>query len=388
MVGLEEPHSDEEEDLTSIDESYDTEDKSLARTKKRRRRYPCTAVCLLSVCMCFSLLIVICSITLGVALPFVLGTVNRGSSTLFFNVNDTRLLAYNYIFCDRIAVEDSSGGLNVTLHAVTRQPEATDGRELISIEESNKEVQPGNFIEHHFHLHEGSLINVSVPCSSGGDSKLLIIKGSGNFEAWRTGRGYTLYNSTEITPLLHFCQEIAPGDGNDDYYIIVSNAETASETTKYTATFQFYRTQLDLQYSDYSCTSVLGQQCTIPTNQFRWYILDVGSSTSFNATDYILSISTHCIERTVTFVLIPIAPVLLFFLSCFFCVPWCAVCKKEYKASKEQSEVWVDTINPPGRFKKAKVKKGGRIKYSARRLHPYQPPLSLQNPTAVGKASS
>lgn len=49
---------------------------------------------------------------------------------------------------------------------------------------------------------------------------------------------------------------------------------------------------------------------------------------------------------------------------------------------------WVDAINTPGKFKKAEVKKGGRIKYSAHRLQPYQPPLSLQNPTAVGKAYS
>lgn len=386
MIGLEEARSDEEDDATSLDDSYDNEGKSLARKRKKRRQWPCTIVCVISVCTCLSLLILICSIVLGVVLPLVLGTVNRGSSTLFYNVNDTRILAYSYIFCEGIALEDSSGNLNVSLHAVTRQPEATDERELIRIEEQNVEVQPGNFMEHHFHFHEGSLINVSVQDSSGSSSQLIIIKGFNNFEAWRTGREYTLYNSTEMVSRLHFCQEIGVGDGNDDYYIIVFNAETASETTEYTATFDYYRTQLDLRNSDYSCTSFWGQRCTIPTNPYRWYILDVGSS--INATGYITSISTECIKRTVTFVLIPVAPVLLFFLLCCFCIPCCTVCKREYSASKEKGVEWTDAINPPGKFKKAKVKKGGRIKYSAHRLHPYQPPMSLQNPTAVGKAYS
>ena len=385
MVGLEEARSDEEDDLTSLDNSYDSEDKSLERKRKKRRQCPCTIICVLSVCTCLSLLILVCSIVLGVVLPLVLGTVNRGSSTLFYNANDTRIVAYEYVFCDGIALEDSSGDLNVTLHAVTRQPEATDERTLIRVEEQNIKVQPGNFMEHHFHFHEGSLINVSVRDSSGSSSQLLIIKSYNNFEAWRTGRAYTLYNSTEMVSGLHFCQEIGVGDGDDDYYIVVFNAETASESAEYTATFDYYRTQLDLQYSDYSCTAIQGRRCTIPTNQYRWYILDVGNG--INDTEY-TSISTECIRRTVTFVLIPVAPVLLFFILCCFCIPCCTVCKREYSASKDKGVEWVDGINAPGKFKKAKVKKGGQIKYSARRLHPYQPPLSLQNPTAVGKAYS
>ena len=392
MVVLEETRSDEEDDLTSHDDSYGSEDKSLARMRKNRRRYPCTVICVLSVCTCLSLLTIICSIVLGVVLPLVLGTVNRGSSTLFYIANDTRIVAYNYIFCEGIALADSSGDLNVTLHAVTRQPETTGERTLIRIEEENTQVQPGNFMEHHLHLHEGSLINVSVHDSSGGSSRLLIIKGSKNFDAWRTGRAYTLYNSADLDMVgvsdQSFSQEIRAGDGNDDYYIVVFNAETASETTEYTATFDYYRTQLDLQYSDYSCTSLWGRRCTIPTNQYRWYILEVGNSINATELEYITSISTECVKRTVTFVLIPVAPVLLFFLLCCFCIPCCAVCKREYSASKEKGLEWVDGINPPGKFKKAKVKKGGRIKYSAHRLHPYQPPLSLQNPTAVGKAYS
>ena len=192
MVGLEETRSDEEDDLTSHDDSYGSKDKSLARMRRNRRRYPCTVICVLSVCTCLSLLATICSIVLGVVLPLVLGTVNRGILTLFYIANDTRIVAYNYIFCEGIALADSSGDLNVTLHAVTRQPETTGERTLIRIEEENTQVQAGNFMEHHLHLHEGSLINVSVHDSSGGSSRLLIIKGSNNFDAWRTGR-HTLY---------------------------------------------------------------------------------------------------------------------------------------------------------------------------------------------------
>ena len=386
---------DEEEDLDIFGGVQD--DKSDLNRRGDSCRCPCSAFSLFASFILLFVFLLASSIILGLVLPFELGTVNHGSTQHFYNPGDTRTVDYNYIFCEKISLS-TGGGSNATLTAVSRRPEL---RETDSFEVSdNGTSSPGSYRERHFHLHPDSIMLANViACnpSNLNPTRLVVLKGLNDFNGWTTGRiSQTYYSrvlySSSCDPV-DYQQESFMVTEEDDYYFAITTDEIASTPTNYSITYTFTRTQLGSDNAEFSCTAGNGTACSLDNVQHRWYILEVLKSSSEDFTTYV-TVSIECLKRPVTFILIPIIPVVLFFAITFILfIPCCGICRREVKQiMKERAEMRAAASKDENGkriiFRNRHITKTGELRYSIQKHSMHVPPMALAHPTAVGKASS
>ena len=389
---------DEDEDLNIFGGVQD--DKSDLNHRGDSCRCPCSAFSLFACFIFLFVFLLASSIILGLVLPFELGTVNHGSTQHFYNPGDTRIVDYNYIFCEKISLSTAGNNVNASLSAVSRQPELT---KMHSFDlPTSVLLSPGSFREWHYHLHPGSMINVNVVACNQANlnrTRLVVLKGLNDFNGWTTGRTSEIYYSSVLYSSSSTCN---PDDNQpvaimvteeDDYYFVITTDEIASAPTNYNITFDFTRTQLGSDNVEFSCTAGNGTTCSLDNFQHRWYILEVLKLSSEDYTTYV-TVSTECLKRPVTFILIPIIPVVLFFAITFILfIPCCGICRREVKQiMKERAEIRAAASRDENGkriiFRNRHITKTGELRYSIQKHSIHVPPMALAHPTAVGKASS
>jgi hypothetical protein len=386
---------DDEEDLDLFGE--ESESRTDVNYQRDTCKCPCSAFSLFAGFIFLFLFLLVSSIVLGLVLPFELGTVNRGSTQHFYNPGDTRTVAYDYVFCEKVTLSTTIN-VNASLSAVSRQPQLTRTDNSIYFQMDDS-IPPGSYVERHFHLHPGSTMMASVNVSNPTNldsTQLVVLKGFNDFNRWTNGRLSETYysrvlysNGPDNLQQLQFTVS-----EEDDYYFAIITDETATASSTYNVTYAFTRTQLGLDDVEFSCRSENGSTCSVDNVPNRWYILMIEEG-SRNATDSV-QISTSCIKRPVTFILIPIIPVVVFFALTFILfIPCCGVCKREIKhiMKVRDERRAADAARKEGGgkrvvFRNRHISKTGQLRYPAQKHSTKAPPLALANPTGVGQAYS
>lgn len=273
--------------------------------------------------------LVIIAISVGASV----GT-NSKSSERQYTPGDTRLVSVDSSFCSGASVSGTNSVLEATFYALSRPPALTSWNNF-TLNESSVSVPFSGYVNYQFYLHKGSAANIRS-CLAGSlvpSLRLLIIKGTSNFNSWvnRPSTSRALHSYT--------ISQTCPGNNtfdfqstSDDYYFFVYYNTARSTSARVSVWLQFYRTQYTVNPSDVvsSCHYDGVESCSISTASGATYLLVVSNDRPHSQDG---DFSVDCIANGGIIAVIVLIPLLV--LALLVAVIIVVACYCRYKHSKK-----------------------------------------------------